>query len=281
MLAGAGVLGFLGSSCCCSRWPRACRHWLPVWLPSSSSRWSCSSSPRSCPGRQEALEQGPGQAGARPSTRRRRRSRRSRPTTDASTATRMRRRPDEYRRRLRPPRRPLEPPVRLGQRCPVPRRRAGDGPLVLLMHGFPQFWWAWRAQMARSPTPATGRSRWTCVATAPRTSRRAATTRTPWPPRSRRHPLPRRGGRHRRRPRLGRVHRLVHADLQPAVVRAVGSLSMPHPRSCGAPRYRPGPVRANAYLVDLQRPFVPEREMTKDPALRRRGLRSLGRARGC
>ncbi|GAA3299640.1 hypothetical protein GCM10020295_38330 [Streptomyces cinereospinus] len=24
----------------------------------------------------------------------------------------------------------------------------GDGPLVMLVHGFPQFWWAWRHQMA-------------------------------------------------------------------------------------------------------------------------------------
>jgi pimeloyl-ACP methyl ester carboxylesterase len=28
---------------------------------------------------------------------------------------------------------------------------AGDGPLVLLLHGFPEFWWAWRHQLASLP----------------------------------------------------------------------------------------------------------------------------------
>lgn len=36
---------------------------------------------------------------------------------------------------------------------------AGEGPLVLLLHGFPEFWYSWRHQI-----PALGRAGFTVVA---------------------------------------------------------------------------------------------------------------------
>ena len=47
---------------------------------------------------------------------------------------------------------------------------AGEGPLVVLLHGFPEFWFGWRLQIRRSRRPASASSRPTCAAT---TSRRA------------------------------------------------------------------------------------------------------------
>ena len=41
----------------------------------------------------------------------------------------------------------MDTPGRLDQRHPAARRGAGTGPLVLLVHGFPEFWWSWRHQL--------------------------------------------------------------------------------------------------------------------------------------
>jgi pimeloyl-ACP methyl ester carboxylesterase len=66
---------------------------------------------------------------------------------------------------------------------------------------------------------------------------------------------------------LGGVIAWSMPSLQPDVVRAVGSLSMPHPRVMRRASVRDRRQRqASRYLVELQRPFVPEREMTKDHA---------------
>ena len=162
---------------------------------------------------------------------------------------------------------------------------------MLLLHGFPQFWWAWRAPDAAPwPTPATGPARWTCAATAPRTSRpRGYDTRTSAADvasviRS-----------------LGRAR----APWSSATAGAAGSPGACRPCSPPSPARSPrcrcrtrwcsaGPsftsaaqLRANAYLAGLQRPFVPERQMTVQRRLRpaaaaRVGLtrRHLAHARG-
>ena len=88
----------------------------------------------------------------------------------------------------------------------------GDGPMVLLMHGFPQFWYTWRHQMA-----AIADAGWRVGRDGParlRRERQAAARLQHLHRRGGRgvpHPVARRGRRHRRRPGPRRVHRVVHA----------------------------------------------------------------------
>ena len=42
---------------------------------------------------------------------------------------------------------------------------AGNGPLVVLLHGFPEFWFGWRLQIESSPPRASASSRPTSAAT--------------------------------------------------------------------------------------------------------------------
>jgi pimeloyl-ACP methyl ester carboxylesterase len=141
----------------------------------------------------------------------------------------------------------------------------GDGPMVLLMHGFPQFWYAWRHQMAAiadagwravamdlrgygaSDKPPRGYDTYTSTADA------ATVIRS-----------------------LGEDDAIVvgHGlggfvawsmpSLQPGVTRAIGSLAMPHPRVIRRASFLDSRQRhASRYLLALQRPFEPERAMTR------------------
>ena len=68
------------------------------------------------------------------------------------------------------------PPISLTLRANGLRHRVAicgprRGPLVCLMHGWPESWYSWRHQLARSAAPATVQSRPTCAAMAARTRR--------------------------------------------------------------------------------------------------------------
>lgn len=141
----------------------------------------------------------------------------------------------------------------------------GDGPLVLLIHGFPQFWYTWRHQLAAladagyhaaavdlrgfgaSDKPPRGYDTYTATADA------AAIIRS-----------------------LGQERAIVLGQglggfiawcmptFRPEETRAIGSLSMPHPRVIRRASFRdPQQRRASGYVTALQRPFVPEREMAR------------------
>ena len=140
----------------------------------------------------------------------------------------------------------------------------GEGPIVLLLHGFPQFWWAWRHQMAAlagagyracamdlrgygaSDKPPRGydtRTSATDVASVLRSlgASRAVVVGHGW----------------------GGWIAWSMPTLQPTVTRAIASLSMPHPLVFRKASFvNPRQLKANAYLGGLQRPFVPERQMT-------------------
>ncbi len=144
----------------------------------------------------------------------------------------------------------------------------GEGPLIVLLHGFPQFWWAWRDQLTAlsaagyrvaaidlrgyggSDKPPRGYDTFTLAADV------ASIVRS-----------------------LGESSAVIVGHgwggwiawsmptMQPAVTTAVAALGMPHPlvlRHASVSNL--AQIRANAYLAGLQRPFVPEHQMSKGPA---------------
>ena len=144
----------------------------------------------------------------------------------------------------------------------------GEGPLVLLLHGFPQFWYAWRHQLVAladagyravamdlrgyggSDKPPRGYDTYMSTLDA------ASVVRT-----------------------LGESEAVVVGQglggfvawcmplLRPDVTRAVASLSMPHPRVLRRATWRDRRQWwASGWILGLQRPFGPERDLTRSHA---------------
>jgi pimeloyl-ACP methyl ester carboxylesterase len=141
----------------------------------------------------------------------------------------------------------------------------GEGPLVLMLHGFPQFWWMWRHQIpalaaagyrvvavdlrgfGASDKPPRGHDTWTTSADT------AAIIRS-----------------------LGAEDAVIvghglggwigwaTAYLHPRVCRRLVTVSMPHPRVMRrALLLMPRQIVAGRFLAGVQTPIVPQRDMVK------------------
>ena len=141
---------------------------------------------------------------------------------------------------------------------------AGEGPLVLLLHGFPQFWWTWRAQL--SALAAAG-----FRAVAPDLRGYGASDK---PPRG--YDLPTAAADVAALVRaLGERDAVVvghdwgglvgwtTAALHPRSVRRLVVLSMAHPRRLRAGLADPRQRRALRYALRFQLPRLPERRLTR------------------
>jgi pimeloyl-ACP methyl ester carboxylesterase len=141
---------------------------------------------------------------------------------------------------------------------------AGEGPLVLLLHGFPQFWWTWRAQL--TALAAAG-----FHVVAPDLRGYGASDK---PPRG--YDLPTLSSDVAALVRaLGEQDAVVvghdwggllgwtTAALHPRSVRRLVILSMAHPRRLRAGMTDPRQRRASAYGLRFQIPRLPERMLTR------------------
>ena len=146
---------------------------------------------------------------------------------------------------------------------------AGTGPLVLLLHGFPEFWWSWRHQLPAlasagkravavdlrgygdSDKPPRGYDLWTLsgdVAGLVRAlgERQADLVGHDW----------------------GGILGWCTAALHPRVVRSVAVLAAAHPRAMGqALLLDPAQRSAARYLAEFQAPWLPERRIIRDGAV--------------
>jgi pimeloyl-ACP methyl ester carboxylesterase len=148
---------------------------------------------------------------------------------------------------------------------------AGDGPLVLLLHGFPEFWWAWRHQLAALPAagfravavdlrgyggsdkPPRGYDLVTAAADAAGLVRalgeaNAVVVGHDW----------------------GGLIAWTLANYHPKVVRRLAVVSMAHPlRMRSSVLTNPlGQGRRSRYALGFQLPVLPERQLLRDGAAR-------------
>jgi len=148
---------------------------------------------------------------------------------------------------------------------------SGDGPLVLLLHGFPEFWWTWRQQLESlsqagfravavdlrgyggSDKPPRGYDLITAASDAAGLIRalgeaNAVVIGHDW----------------------GGLIAWTMAVYQPKVVRRLAIVSMPHPlRLRTAVLYDPlGQARRSGYAVGFQLPVLPERQLVARRAQR-------------
>ena len=150
----------------------------------------------------------------------------------------------------------------------------GAGPLVLLLHGFPEFWWSWRHQLPAlaaagrravavdlrgygdSDKPPRGYDLWTLsgdVAGLVRAlgERQADLVGHDW----------------------GGILSWCTAALHPRVVRSVTVLAAAHPRAMGQALLRdPAQRSAARYLASFQAPWWPERSLTHGGAVQVEGI---------
>ena len=148
---------------------------------------------------------------------------------------------------------------------------SGEGPLVLLLHGFPQFWWTWRGQLTSlsqagfraaavdlrgyggSDKPPRGYDLVTAASDAAGLVRslgeaNAVVVGHDW----------------------GGLIAWTMAAYFPKVVRRLGVISVPHPlRLRGAVLSDPlGQGRRSGYALGFQLPLLPERQLLADGARR-------------
>jgi len=140
----------------------------------------------------------------------------------------------------------------------------GDGPAVLLLHGFPMFWWTWRRQLV-----ALADAGYRAIAMDLRGYGGSDHTPEGYDPRTMAADI---AGviRCLGLPEAvivghgwGGVGAWSTAVLEPEVVRAIAPVCMPHPRQLKAALLRDHRQRsAMGYALGFQLPFAPERSLT-------------------